>query len=424
MDWSRPRSAVASLFLALAVASPFAYAQQGRPEAKPISADDKAQVLQRVEEVLSRQAFVPGIDFTKFDEVVAAQKEAIQKAKTEFEFARAVNAAMRQYGFSHINLFPPDFGTQRTTQKRAGIGITLEIEDKGIRVTNVFEDSPAATAGIQTGDLIVQSDGKPVRERNDLLGDKGSTSNLVVERGTKKVKVKVTRGDYVPIVPESLTWDGDVAILKIPTFDVGYNAARVDKLMADADKAKKLVIDLRSNGGGRVSNLLHLAAHFFDRDSEPLGTFVTKNLVTSYERDNPPTKDVVAIATASKPNVRAMLSTQPKFTGKVAVLVNGGTGSASEMLAAALKEIKGAELFGTKTAGAVLASILTELPRGKGFWIQYPLTDYVTIRGVRIEGNGLEPSKTAPDPHYGEADEPLIDAKHWLASVIRSTSSR
>jgi len=417
MDWSRHRSSVAALMLALAVASPFAYAQQGRQEPKVISADDKAVVIKRIEEVLSSQAFVPGVDFTKFDSMLMGQKEAIEKAKTEFEFARAVNRAMQQYGFSHISLFPPDFGTQRTTQRRPGIGIMIQLEDNGLRVTNVFDDSPAAEVGLQPGDLIVESDGKPVRAQRDLLGEKGSKSNIKVLRDGKELKFQVMRRDYIAVVPETLTWEGNVAVLKIPTFDVGYNQARIDKLMTEAARAKSLVIDVRGNGGGRVANLLHLSSHFFDRDTEPLGTFVTKSLVSMYERDNAPTNDVVAIAASAKPNVRAMLTTQPKYKGKVAVLVDGGTGSASEMLAAAFKEIKGSELFGTKTAGAVLASILTELPRAKGFWLQYPLTDYVTIKGRRLEGNGLVPDKTAPTPRFGETDEALIDAKTWLASI-------
>lgn len=417
MDWSRHRSAVSALILALAVASPFAYAQQGRDQARTITPEDKAVVIKRVEEVLSRQAFVPGVDFTKFDTILASQKDAIEKAKTESEFALAVSRAMRQYGLSHISLFPPEFGTQRTTQTRAGIGIMIQIEEDGLRVVNVFEDSPASEVGLQPGDLIFESDGKKVRQQPDLQGAKGSTSNIKVKRGDKELSFRVTRRDYVAVVPETLTWEGNVAVLRIPTFDVGYNQARVDKLMGEASRAKSLVIDLRGNGGGRVANLLHLAAFFFDREKEPLGTFVTRNLVTMYERDNPPTDDVVAIAAASRPNVRAMLTTQPKFTGKVAVLVDGGTGSASEMLAAAFKEIKGSELFGTKTAGAVLASILTEIPRGKGFWLQYPLTDYVTISGLRLEGHGLVPDKVAPTPRYGEPDVALVDAKSWLATI-------
>lgn len=423
MDWSRPRSVVAALLVTLAVASPFvSVAQQADPT--PITPEDKATVIQRVEEVLSQRAFVPGADFTHFDKVLATQQQAIDKAKTEFEFTMAVNRALREYGYSHISLFPPEFGTERTTQKHAGIGIMIQEEPGGIRVTNVFDDSPASDAGLQPGDLIVQSDGKKTLHRTDLLGEKGSTSKIVVERDAKKLDFTVTRRDYVAIVPESLTWQGDVAVLKVPTFDVGYNPARVDKLMDDAAKAKSLVLDLRGNGGGRVSNLLHLASHFFDRDKEPLGTFVTRGMVDLYERDNPPTDDVVAIAAASKPNVRAMLTTQPKFEGKVAVLVDGGTGSASEILAAAFKEVKGSELFGTKTAGAVLASILSEIPRGKGFWLQYPLTDYVTIGGFRIEGKGLVPNKVAPTPRYGETDEALVDAKDWLASINPSSAGR
>ncbi len=77
------------------------------------------------------------------------------------------------------------------------------------------------------------------------------------------------------------------------------------------------------------------------------------------------------------------------FTGKFVVLTDGGTGSAAEMLGAALKEIGGAKVFGQRSAGMVLAATIVEL--SSGFALMVPLQDYVTVQGTRLEGTGLVP---------------------------------
>ena len=79
------------------------------------------------------------------------------------------------------------------------------------------------------------------------------------------------------------------------------------------------------------------------------------------------------------------------WTGKMAVLINRGSASASEIAAAALNECVGAPLIGQKSAGAVLASVYGSLP--SGFSVQYPIDDYVTIKGVRLEKSPREPDE-------------------------------
>src|SRR5690349_21910252 len=103
-----------------------------------------------------------------------------------------------------------------------------------------------------------------------------------------------------------------------------------------------------------------------------------------------------------------MTRTKEPFKGDIVVLVDGGSGSASEMMAAALKEQLGAKIVGAKSAGAVLAS--TMLPLSNGFLLQFPLMDYVTIKGQRLEGTGLVPDVVTPAPKFGEEDKGIAEA--------------
>lgn len=377
-----------------------------------------------MQKTLTTNAYVPGVDFSKWADMVKEKQDDIDKADTADAFAGVVNGILHEYGFSHIMLFTPEYGQQRQTQRKAGIGIRIEIEETGLRVVNVFPDSPAADIGLQPGDLITTCDGHAVRGVPDLAGDVGQKSTIIVNRDGKDMSFDVTRREYKTVIPESVTWVGDkkdIAVLTIPTFDVGYNPQHVDELMAQiAPKAKGVILDLRGNGGGRVVNLQHLAGYFVDAVDEPIGTFIGRRDVQRYEDEYGKTTDVTAIAEKTRSKVRAarLQGDEQEIKVPVAVLIDGGTGSASEMMAAALKEIKGAPLVGSESAGAVLASVIVPNGDDSGFWVQYPMLDYVTIKGHRLEGNGLKVDQEAARPKFGQPDAAINDALVLLKSKI------
>ncbi len=386
----------------------------GLAQAKPreLTPEQKTDILAAVEKVVTEQAFVPGADLKKWPTMIEKKKDALDKAKTDEEFAFVVNRSLDEFGFSHMALMPPDAGTARQTQKRVGIGIRIEIEpDKGLRVMFVFPGSPAEEAGIKMGDLVFEADGKPVRGVGDLSGQEGDKSKIKIKRGEQVIEVEATRRPYSTVVPETLEVKGDTAILTVPTFDVGYDRKNVDKLMEEAMKSKVIVVDLRSNGGGAVMSLLHLLSYFLP--NEPIGTFINRSAIDAYkEAKGEETNDPLKLVEFSNNKVRPF-KRETQYQGKVAVLTSGATGSASEMFAAAMRELRGGEIFGGKTAGAVLASIISPLKNGHNFWIQYPLLDYVTIKGLRLEGNGVKPLVEAPVPTYGQEDKALAAAIKW-----------
>ena len=414
--WRKPIRLVATLSL-LAATFVAATAQTG--DSAAMDEAEKARILGKLEAVLTRQAFVPNVDFTKWPEMVKSKEKAIQESKTRIDFAMAVNKILADYGFSHISLFPPSFGDQRTNLKRAGIGIRVAIEEKGLRVTDVFPDSPASEVGLKEGDLVVQCDGKPVHTAADLAGEKGQASDIVVERGTEQVKVHVTRRDYKTVIPESLTWQGDVAIVKVPTFDVGYSKQNLESIFeVVVPKAKGVILDLRGNGGGRVTNLQHLASFFFNGEDLPMGTFVGKPQMLAYESANGKTSDLKAVADYTKFKTRANIRSDGLVVNvPISVLVDGGSASASEIMAAALHEVKGAPVVGSKSAGAVLASLILPLDEEAGFWVQYPVTDYLTIKGLRLEGNGVSPDFLAKQRVWGQPDEAVAIAMKAMKLV-------
>lgn len=422
MNWIKPFTKLAVLPTALLALASVALAQDPPKELTP---ESKKQTLEKLEYILTKVAYVPGADFSKWSEKISSKKEDIDKATTPTQFANIVNGILVDYRLSHISLFTPDFGTQRITQKRAGIGIRIQIEEGGVRVTNVFPDSPATDVGLQKGDLIIECDGKAVKGVAELSGEQGQKSTITFTRGDKKIVKEVTRREYKTVIPESVEWQGDIAVVTVPTFDVGYDAKNVEKIMDEvAKKAKGVVLDLRGNGGGRVTSLQHLAAYFIDPVTEPMGTFINRGNVDTYTKDYGATTDVTKIAEKTPFKVRASRfgtdrQTIKKLEVPVSVLIDGGSGSASEMMAAALKEIRKAPVVGSPSAGAVLASMIVPMGDEAGFWIQYPVMDYVTIKGTRLEGNGVKPDVMAPITPFGQPDKGLIEATKLVQALIK-----
>ena len=359
----------------------------------------KQEVLDQVSRVLSEQAFVPGVDFSKWPRFLAEQRTLIDAAKDDDEFRTAVNTALSKLGTSHVVLLTPRSSNSRRTGSTVGVGISLQVVPEGLAVVRVVKDSSADKAGIGLGDTIVEVEGKPVKTAPNLTGEEGSELSLKIKHGDGKLQeYKLTRQKYSTVrVPELVWINQETAQLKVYSFDIGYyDRLKVVDLMREASKAKNLVIDLRFNGGGAVSNLQHLLGMLIP-DGKPVGTFVRRSMVAEYfESTGNSDLDLAAIGEWSERKFRPVRRADlPLFAGKIVVLINKFSGSASEIAAAALHDVMGATVIGTKSAGAVLASVVD--PVSNGFMLQYPIEDYVTIKGIRLEGNGVSPDVIAQD---------------------------
>jgi len=384
-------------------------AQQANSDtnSKEATPEIKKAVLAELDKIMASRAYVPGIDFSKWPSFFQSQQAEVDKAENPRDFVQAVNKALKQFGISHIVLSTPQAAQARRERKTIGIGVSLQPEEGGLRVTSLFEGAPANKAGIEVGDLILKADGKKPENPTAIAGDEGTEVELEVQKSNGTTKIyKIKREKFSTVRPETLTWvDKETALVKIYTFDTSYNRANVEKIMKEAATAKRMILDLRSNGGGAVANFIHLLG-FFMPEGTPVGTFVNKSMVEQFVKETGyAPDDTLKIAYWSERKVKAGKAPIEPFKGHVAVLINGGTGSASEIVAAALQETLGSPVVGTKSAGAVLVSVMVPLPFG--YQIQYPISDYVTMQGVRLEKNGVTPDVIAQAPRFGEQDSAI-----------------
>jgi carboxyl-terminal processing protease len=294
-----------------------------------------------------------------------------------------------------------DMQTQ-TKGEFGGLGIEVTMENGIVKVVSPIDDTPAAKAGIQPNDLITHLDGKPVTDFtlneavDHMRGAPGTKITLTIRRGGlsgRPFEVTLTRA---VIRVQSVKWEpkGDIAYIRITAFNEQTQTG-LDKALEEADQkiGPKLigyVIDLRNNPGGLLDEAVSVAGTFLDAGKEVVST-----------RGRHKEEDQSFTAKGGD-----------KAHGKpIAVLINGGSASASEIVAGALQDHKRGILVGTKSFGK--GSVQTIIPVAGGGAMRLTTARYYTPSGRSIQALGIEPDiavqqakleKVAAGPGVHEAD--------------------
>lgn len=273
-----------------------------------------------------------------------------------------------------------------------GLGIEVGMEDGFVKVIAPIEDTPAARAGLKTGDLIVKIDDTAV---------KGLTLNEAVKklRGKPKTQVTLTiarKGMNKPLVVTLTREVIKVQSVKFKMLEPGYGYVRITQFQETTISAlvnavnqlykngplKGLILDLRNDPGGLLNAAVGVSAVFLPPD----------DLVVSTDGRAPDAKHKFY----AKPedyqhgreddlrNLPAGIKTVPMI-----VLVNGGSASASEIVAGALQDYKRATVLGTQTFGK--GSVQTVLPLPGNTAIKITTARYFTPKGRSIQAKGIEP---------------------------------
>lgn len=288
-------------------------------------------------------------------------------------------------------LDPEQVRAMTSTDKQAEGDVGLELTRQYyLRAVAARDGSPAAKAGLQTGDFVRAIDGTPTRDMSVFEG-----SRLLRGQPGSKVTLTVIRGSAaephdVVLVREKSTAPGvtsrvigtDVGYLRVPTFGAGA-ADALKKQSAELAKsgATALLIDLRHTAEGSLDNGIAAARAFVSS-----GTLAIKAGRDKADR-------VSITATANESTVRL----------PVTLLVTTGTSGAAELFVAALDGNQRAEVVGERTLGRAGVQKLVPLPDNRGLWLTY--ARYLTPKGEPIHGRGIEPDVRIdePDVEFGAA---------------------
>lgn len=271
-----------------------------------------------------------------------------------------------------------DMQTQ-TRGEFGGLGIEVTMENSLIKVVSPIDDTPAAKAGLQPNDLITHLDGKPVTELtlaeavDKMRGTPGTKIKLTVRRGLSAQPFDVTLTRAV-IQIKSSRWEAkkDIAYIRVTTFNEQTQPG-LDQALADAEKqiGKNLigyVLDLRNNPGGLLDQAISVSSTFL-----------------------PEGKDVVSTRSRHKEDDQVFTAKGGDKTRglPIVVLINGGSASASEIVAGALQDHRRAVIIGTKSFGK--GSVQTIVPVQGAGAMRLTTARYYTPSGRSIQALGIEP---------------------------------
>ncbi|MFC1825739.1 S41 family peptidase [Thermodesulfobacteriota bacterium] len=259
----------------------------------------------------------------------------------------------------------------------SGVGIEITLKDSVLTVVSPIEGTPADKAGIMAGDKIIQVDDKPTDGMTIMdavkviRGPKGSNVKLTIRREGEAEPIEFTvRRDVIPLRSvRKLMLTPEIGYIRISNFQskTEQDLSKALDGLGKESKLKGLILDLRNNPGGLLSQAIKVSDLFLDSGM----------IVSTKGRNSSQNMEVFA-----KKNGK-------ELHHPIIVLVNGGSASAAEIVAGALKDNKKALILGTRTFGK--GSVQTILPLTDGSGLRLTTARYYTPSGQSIQLSGIVP---------------------------------
>jgi carboxyl-terminal processing protease len=310
-----------------------------------------------------------------------------------------------------------DFQTMRQTTdgEYGGLGLTVTTEDGAVKVVSPTDDTPAARAGIRSGDFITHIDGQLIygTSLNDAVdqmrGKPGTSIKLTVVREgeTKPLQFTLTR-EIIQIKPVKFETRGDIGIIRISTFNKQTGEATRAAVTAIQKKLGArlagYVVDLRANPGGLLDQAIDVSDVFL-ADGE-----------------------IVSQRGRAKTDIQRYYAKDGDMTGgkPLVVLVDEGSASAAEIVAGALQDQRRALVLGQRSFGK--GSVQTLIPLSSETALRLTTARYFTPSGRSVQENGIEPDIQVPqlsDPRAG--DRPRLreaDLKKHLINEVKDGNDK
>lgn len=443
-----PISALCALALLLSACT-------ATPKPASLTAEQRDLNLQSIDMVHARikqRHFDPDKVGTAWDTKHAEMRVKVEQARSMAEARAAMSELIESLQQTHFGILPsdayegaeaeePSAGDKTTGERHAGgeTGIELRRIGNDAVVTRVEPDSPAAAAGVKPGWAVESVDKRlasPLIARIEKLsagktaaplvaatmlqslahGDVGTPLNYTFRAENDRiVSVAIT-----PVQPLGKAQKfGNLPTMYLKTsrrivppgvgvlaFSIWFDPMKVNSeleaLLNECSDCQGIVIDLRGNIGGIGAMAMGVGRYFIDKPDQKLGTMIQREGKLNF-----------------------VLNPSPKpFTKPVAILIDEVSASTSEIFAGGMQDLGRARVFGTRSPGAALPSIVEVLPNKDR--LHYAFANYISVKGQTLEGHGVIPDE--PVPLSREAllagHDPVLDAAvKWITAPSSPTSN-
>ena len=315
-----------------------------------------------------------------FGEVLdKVEKEYVEEIDESDVIDAAINGVLQSLDPYSAYMNPELFQSIETDTKGefGGLGIEVGMESGVIKVIAPIDGTPAAKAGIKSGDFIVKIDdeqvqGKTLMEAVKLMrGPVGSEINLTIRRKGKKEAInKIIKREVIQVKSvETKVLKPNIGYLRLKSFNSNSSKQLINEIskFEKKEKPKSYILDLRNNPGGLLTQAINVVDFFLD-DGEIFSTRGRRN----------------------SENRRFFAKKGDKLKGKpLIVLINNGSASASEIVAGALRDHKRAILLGESTYGK--GSVQSVIPLSDGGGMRLTISKYYLPSGKSISEVGVKP---------------------------------
>jgi carboxyl-terminal processing protease len=325
---------------------------------------------------------VPLSELRTFTDVYARlKKDYVVKVSDKKLMENAIRGMLAGLDPHSAYLDPDEFHELQigTTGEFGGLGIEVGMEDGFVKVIAPIDDTPADRAGIKAGDLIVRLNKKPVKGMslddavNMMRGKKGTNITLtIVREGVEKpLTISITRDIIRVQSVKAQLLEPEFGYVRITNFQAKTTQSLIDAIeklkQENGGELKGLVLDLRNNPGGVLNGAVGVS-----------DAFLNDGLIV-YTEGRDQNSELRYSATEGD-----VLNGAP-----MVVLINGGSASASEIVAGAMQDDKRAIIMGSKSFGK--GSVQTILPLSNGAALKLTTARYYTPSGRSIQAEGIEP---------------------------------
>ena len=316
-----------------------------------------------------------------FGDVLAVVEQAYVVPVDNKKLIEAALAGMMTALDPHSNYLPPEGFEdlqERTSGEYSGVGLTITAEGGLVKVISPMDDSPAARAGVQAGDVISAIEGQNAsgltvtQVSEKLRGAMGTSVKVTFLRDGEEPKEVVLTREVIKIESVTGRVEGEFGYLRVSTFNENTGrelSETIAKLKAENPNIKGYVLDLRNNGGGLLDAAISVSDAFLERG------------------------EIVSQRGRKADQIQRYAARPGDQTGglPLVVLINYGSASASEIVAGALKDHQRATLVGLTSFGKGSVQTVIPLRGGADGALSITTARYYTPSGASIQKIGIEP---------------------------------
>lgn len=341
-------------------------------------------------------------------EIIGRVLDNYVEEQTSQEVIDAAIAGVIKSLDKHSSYMPPEVSRdmrQEMTGSFFGIGaeVNKHKETGYVEVISPIEGSPAEAAGLRSGDLMKSVNGIELKELNlrdavkNIRGPEGTDAKLVIVRGDEELTITVVRGKIELVVVRSKLYDNNIAYVRLTIFNqlstpkMEEAFSKLRRQLGDKEEFSGVILDLRNNPGGLLNEAIVISDMFLEE-----GT-----IVTTKGRN-----DEILYTQVAHPH-QLIPSNIPMI-----VLINGGSASASEIVAGTLQDLRRATIVGVKSYGK--GSVQSVIPLSNGGTLRLTVAKYYTAGGTTPHDVGITPDVVVELPEGYWDDIPVRERREHI----------